>query len=290
MNQILKPSINKKDLINCEFCDKPLYRKIIEWTLYGDERVINLDYERCNCIEAQKYWNEYDIKVAKLIEEEKKLKMMQEFSRKVEKIIKNSKMSKRNLNYKFENFEINNNNRKTYQNLKDYSQKLVNNIEKKGVILVGDNGVGKTHLACSIANELIKNGIPVIYGTLINLLAELRNSYDVDNNISEMEIIKLYKNVELLIIDDVGKEKPSEWGLEKLFTIINSRYENNLPVIITTNYNQESLVKRLCMNGEIETAKSIISRLYEMCYLVKIDDIDHRIKRKKLANAGTNAN
>ena len=154
--------------------------------------------------------------------------------------------------------------------------------------MVGNNGVGKTHLACSIANELIKNGIPIIYGTLINLLAELRNSYDSDNNISEMEIIKLYEKVDLLIIDDLGKEKPSEWGLEKLFTIINSRYENNLPVIITTNYNQNSLAERLSLNGEIETAKSIISRLYEMCYLVKINDIDHRIKKKKVSNCANN--
>ena len=109
---------------------------------------------------------------------------MQEFAQKVDKIIKNSKMSKRNLNYKFENFEVNSNNKKVYQSLKEYSEKLVNLKERKGLILVGNNGVGKTHLACSIANELIKNGIPIIYGTLINLLAELKNSYDSDNNIS----------------------------------------------------------------------------------------------------------
>ena len=98
-----------------------------------------------------------------------------------------------------------------YQSLKEYSEKLANSVERKGLILVGNNGVGKTHLACSIANELIKNGIQIIYGTLINLLVELKNTYDVDNNISEMEIIKLYEKVDLLIIDDLGKEKPSEW-------------------------------------------------------------------------------
>ena len=223
-----------------------------------------------------------------MLEEERKLELMQEFAQKVDKIIKNSKMSKRNLNYKFENFEVNSNNKKVYQSLKDYSDRLVNLEERKGLILVGNNGVGKTHLACSIANELIKNGIPIIYGTLINLLAELKNSYDADNNISEIEIIKLYEKVDLLIIDDLGKEKPSEWGLEKLFTIINSRYENNLPVIITTNYNQNSLAERLSLNGEIETANSIISRLYEMCYLVKINDIDHRIKKKKVSNCANN--
>lgn len=288
MNQILKPSIDKNDFIECEYCKNKLYRKIIEWELYGTKRTITLDYERCNCNDAQAYWNEYDLKKLRMLEEEKKLELMQEFSKRVERIIKNSKMSKRNLSYKFDNYEPNNSNRKVFNNLKKYSERLVNGIEKKGLILIGNNGVGKTHLACSIANKLIENGTPVIYGTLINLLAELRNSYDTDNDISEMEIIKLYENVALLIIDDLGKEKPSEWGLEKLFTIINSRYENNLPVIITTNYNQNSLVERLSLNGEIETAKSIISRLYEMCYLVKIEDIDHRIKKKKVSNCGNN--
>lgn len=288
MNQILKPSIEKKDYIQCEFCKNKLFRKTIEWDLYGSKRKITLDYERCVCNDALAYWTEYDLKKLRMLEEEKKIELMQNFSRKVERIIKNSKMSKRNLNYKFENFILNARNKKISDKLKIYSEKLVNGIEKKGLILVGNNGVGKTHLACSIANKLIENGIPVIYGTLINLLAELRNSYDTDNNISEMEIIKLYENVDLLIIDDLGKEKPSEWGLEKLFTIINSRYENNLPVIITTNYNQDSLLKRLSINEEVETAKSIISRLYEMCYLVKIDDIDHRIKNKKVSNCGNN--
>ena len=289
MNQILKPSIDKNDYIECEYCKNKLYRKTIEWNLYGTKRVMKLDYERCNCKDAQKYWNEYDMKKLQMLEEEKKLRMMQEFANKVDKIIKNSKMSKRNLNYKFENFEVNSNNKKVYQSLKEYSEKLANSVERKGLILVGNNGVGKTHLACSIANELIRNGIPIIYGTLINLLAELKNTYDVDNNISEMKIIKLYEKVDLLIIDDLGKEKPSEWGLEKLFTIINSRYESNLPVIITTNYNnQNSLINRLSINGEIETAKSIISRLYEMCYLVKIEDRDHRIKNKKVSNCCNN--
>ena len=288
MNQILKPSIDKNDYIECEYCKNKLYRKTIEWNLYGTKRVMKLDYERCNCKDAQKYWNEYDMKKLQMFEEEKKLRKMQEFANKVDKIIKNSKMSKRNLNYKFDNFEVNSNNKKVYQSLKNYNEKLVNEVERKGLILVGNNGVGKTHLACSIANELIKDGIPIIYGTLINLLAELKNTYDIDNNISEMKIIKLYEKVDLLIIDDLGKEKPSEWGLEKLFTIINSRYENNLPVIITTNYDQNSLINRLSINGEIETAKSIISRLYEMCYLVKIEDRDHRIKNKKVSNCCNN--
>ncbi len=60
-------------------------------------------------------------------------------------------------------------------------------------------------------------------------------------------LLKDILKVNMLIIDDLGKERPSEWTLEKLFTIINNRYENNLPVIIiTTNYNRDKLRERLC--------------------------------------------
>ena len=83
----------------------------------------------------------------------------------------------------------------------------------------------------------------------------------------------------ILIIDDLGKERPSEWTLEKLFTIINNRYENNLPVIITTNYNREKLRERLACNKNYEIADSIISRLYEMCKGINITGKD---KRKEL--------
>ena len=284
MNQILKYSVDEQDYVECIFCKEKLYKKTIECKLQGETRKIKLNYERCNCDKAQKYWKEYELEKAIANERANRLELMQEFTKKVKKIIKNSNMSKRNLDYKFENFSVNINNRNVFESIKKYTERLVEKAENKGLIIVGDNGVGKTHLACSIGNALIKNGIPIIYGTLINLLAEVRNSYGIDTNISEMDIIKLYECVDMLIIDDLGKEKPSEWGLEKLFTIINSRYENNLPVIITTNYNQNILMKRLSLSGENETAKSIISRLYAMCYLVKIDDVDHRINKKMIEN------
>ncbi len=112
MNQILKPSIDKDDSIECEYCKNKLYRRTIEWELYGTKRTITLDYERCECNNAQAYWNEYDLKKLRMLEEEKKLELMQEFSKRVERIIKNSKMSKRNLNYKFDNFAPNTSNKK----------------------------------------------------------------------------------------------------------------------------------------------------------------------------------
>ena len=93
------------------------------------------------------------------------------------------------------------------------------------------------------------------------------------------ENIEKYSKTPLLIIDDLGKERPSEWTLEKLFTIVNNRYENNLPIIITTNYNKEKLRRRLLCNSNEEIVDSIISRLYEMCRGIIIFGKD---KRKEL--------
>ena len=90
MNQILKPSIDKNDYIECEYCKNKLYRKTIEWQLYGDKKVLTLDYERCNCKEAEVYWNEYDLKKLKMLEEERKLELMQEFAQKVVDYFTNS--------------------------------------------------------------------------------------------------------------------------------------------------------------------------------------------------------
>lgn len=60
-----------------------------------------------------------------------------------------------------------------------------------------------------------------------------------------MEIIELYSNVDMLIIDDFGNENLSRWALEKLYKIISSRYDNELPIVITTRYNKEQLIEQL---------------------------------------------
>ena len=87
----------------------------------------------------------------------------------------------------------------------------------------------------------------------------------------------MYSSVDLLIIDDLGKEKPTERLLEKLFLIVNNR--NYLPIVITTNYNRNQLRERLCVNKNYSMVDSIISRLYEMCGGIKIKDEDHRMSK-----------
>lgn len=288
--QNFKNSIDTNDFIECEYCKNKLFRKQIKINLNSRESVFNLNYERCTCKNAIKYWEEFDKAKQELQEQEEKLNYIKEFNRKVDKLFSQSKIGYQMRNKNFDNFICTSNNSQIIKDIKNYTKNIIMGNENRGLILLGKNGVGKTHIACSIANELIQCQIPVIFGTLINLLSELKHSYDEQSQLSETQYIKMYSTVNMLIIDDLGKEKPSAWAIEKLFTIINNRYENGLPVIITSNYNQETLLKRLSESGEIETAESIISRLYEMCIGVKIVDEDHRIKRKKLTNAGTNVN
>lgn len=140
-------------------------------------------------------------------------------------------------------------------------------------------------------NEIIKNGKSVIFGTLIQLLDFIRDSYS-DSEVSDKDYLNLYSSVDLLVIDDLGKEKPTEWVLEKLFLIVNNRYNNYLPIVITTNYKRNQLRERLCINKNYSIVDSIISRLYEMCGGIEIKDDDHRMSdsliRESLRNSWDN--
>lgn len=259
--------------VKCEFCGRNLKQEKLIIIIGDVETKINKEVERCNCIQAKEFWKIQDYKRKKELELQEK----REKDRRIEKLYDKSEMHSRLKGYSFQNFKITKENEKAYCKAKEYAQ-LIKNGERKSLIITGNIGTGKTHLASSIANFLIQSEISVVFGTLINLLNEVKDTYTMENK-TESFIIEKYSKVPLLIIDDLGKERPSEWTLEKLFTIINNRYENNLPVVITTNYNRERLRERLANNVNYEIADSIISRLYEMCKGISLNGKD---KRKEL--------
>lgn len=256
----------------CKFCGKLLDLKDYR-VLYENNYIENIAtaYSRCNCEEANKIWKKYD----ELSEKEK----IKEFNLKqIDKLFQNNNLGKRQLNSTFENYKITNKNKKAYDNAKKYVNKLINGETDKGLFITGTYGVGKTYLASCIANEVTKNKITVVFGTLIQLLDYIKDTYK-DSDMSDKEYLNLYSSVDLLIIDDLGKEKPTEWVLEKLFLIVNNRYNNYLPIVITTNYNRNQLRERLCVNKNYSMVDSIISRLYEMCGGIEIKDEDHRMSK-----------
>ena len=124
------------------------------------------------------------------------------------------------------------------------------------------------------------------------MLDFFRDSYS-DSEVSDKDYLNLYSSVDLFVIDDLEKEKPTEWVLEKLFLIVNNnRYNNYLPIVITTNYNRNQLRERLYINKNYSIVDLIISRLYEMCCGIEIKDDDHRMSdsliRKSLQNSWDN--
>jgi DNA replication protein DnaC len=102
------------------------------------------------------------------------------------------------------------------------------------IILQGQRGSGKTHLAYAIAKRAIGNGIGTFCHSVPELLDMLRSSY---NDSSYDEIMKDLENVELLVLDDLGAQANTDWTAEKLFEIFNTRSRRLLPTVITTNAN-----------------------------------------------------
>lgn len=214
-------------------------------------------------------------------EEERKIA----YQRRIEKLFKQSNVTKRGLKRTFQTFITNEENKNVFTMAKNYADNW-NKYKQDGtgLIFIGRYGTGKTHLAFAIANSLLIQGIPVIYETFINLMEKLKESYN-NNNLNYYEILKLYCNCDLLIIDDLGKERLSEWVLEKLFQIVNARYENMLPIIITTNYKEQELIKRLSIGNDGKTAGSLVSRLNEICIEIDTNFQDFRkINEKERKN------
>ena len=109
-------------------------------------------------------------------------------------------------------------------------------------------------------------------GRLTTLLDMIKETFK-DNTKSENELIELYSNVDIIIIDDLGTEKISNWALEKLYTIIENRNENRLPIIITTRFDKQGLIERFSQSQDEQLVDAIISKLYEMCYGVTLKNM-----------------
>lgn len=106
-----------------------------------------------------------------------------------------------------------------------------------GLLLWGDVGTGKSFIAGCIANALLDKGVPVLMTNFARLLNKLTDMYAGDRN----AYIDSFKRYELLIIDDLGMERNSEFAREQVFSVIDSRYRSQLPMIVTTNLSLEEL-------------------------------------------------
>ncbi len=111
-------------------------------------------------------------------------------------------------------------------------------------MLQGDYGCGKTHLAAAIANFAVSIGVPTLFITVPDLLDTLRFSYD-DPVATFEERFEQIRSAPLLVMDDFGTQNATPWAKEKLFQIVNYRYINHLPLVVTTNLDEEDFEERI---------------------------------------------
>jgi DNA replication protein DnaC len=200
----------------------------------------------------------------------------------VNRLFKQSDIGARFMSRTFDRFEINNDNRAAYSVAKNYADDFRTfKSNGSGLLLTGLYGTGKTHLAASIAIQLLNEEFAVVFGTFSDLMNKIKDTYDNYSykSMDESQILRLYESVDLLIIDDLGKERLNDWVFEKMYHIINKRYEKNLPVLVTSNYDIKTILGRLPNDRFTDISKSIVSRLHEMCCCVTIGGNDYRVKR-----------
>lgn len=249
----------------CEYCGAELVQLS---AIIKGKKLYFPSYKPCECSASlQAKIHEMD-KIRKEIELEKKQNAEQRKIDKINKLFGNSGMSLRARECTFDCFQLNINNTDAHKVCTEYLKdfEIISKLNKNGLFITGDCGVGKSHLAFAIANDLIKQGNSVIAMTMIDLLIKLKSSYSTENQ-TEEQILKIYEDCVLLVIDDLGKEKPTDWVLQMIYAIIDRRYNAKRPIIITTNFNASELIKRF---GDNSIGRAIVDRLFETCQYVPV--------------------
>ena len=159
-------------------------------------------------------------------------------------------------------------------------------LDNAGLLVIGSIGVGKTHLAVGIIKELILNkGIACLFYDYRELLKHIQNSYNDSVKATELDVLRPVFETEMLVLDELGAVKPTEWVWDTVSLILNTRYNDNRTTIITTNFpdaapgtlsgargaaREETLGDRI---GE-----RMRSRLHEMCRIIRMEGEDFRQK------------
>jgi len=158
---------------------------------------------------------------------------------------------------------------------------IVGDDSGQGLFIYGPRGTGKTMLASIIANERVKKGKPVLFSSVPDLMGDIRATFHKGNT---EETLQSVKSAAFLILDDLGAERMTEWVGEQLFTIINYRYNEKLPTVITSNYDTEEIVGRMAIvdrDGKViddMQGKRVMSRIFGMCQAVYVGGEDYRAR------------
>ena len=164
-------------------------------------------------------------------------------------------------------------------------------IDQSGLLIIGSIGVGKTHLAVGIMKELILGkGIACLFYDYRELLKQIQNSYNDSVKMTELDVLRPVFEAEVLVLDELGAVKPTDWVWDTVSLILNTRYNNRLATIITTNFPDGQSAEADDREGKKRTNRDATlgdrigdrmrSRLHEMCRIVNMQGSDFRLKVK----------
>ena len=192
-----------------------------------------------------------------------------------ERLLANARIPKRYDHCSFENFTAYN---QTLKEALQYASQLADRfpVVEKGMFLLGQPGVGKTHLAIATLSAVIRTrGAIGLYYDTRDLLRVIRSTYDPVSRAAEMDVLRPVMTADMLVLDDLGAEKTSEWVDETLNLIVNARYSEKRVTVFTSNYDDktditdpDSLLFRI--------GHRMRSRLHEMCEFLYVDAADYR--------------
>lgn len=204
--------------VECEFCGRKLYHEAL---VMGRTVLMFAPFpQRCTCEQAKAKWAEADAEEARQKAEAEKEAAQAKRRAKIERLLGRSGIKKRFQQRTFANFIRDTpERRRCYDTAKTYADSFPQRAERgEGLYIEGTYGTGKTHLAAAIALQLIGCGVPVVCKTSGDLLADIKEAFD-SGDATEYEILKAYKTVDLLIVDDLGKEQCTEWSVSTLYSI-----------------------------------------------------------------------
>lgn len=147
-----------------------------------------------------------------------------------------------------------------------------------GLLYLGRCGVGKTHLAVAGLKQLIVKGIGGLFYDFRDLLKEIQDSYNPNTHNSELKILSPVFEAEILVLDELGASKPTEWVQETITHIINKRYNDKKVTIFTSNYLDMPIGSAYDESLTDRVGVRLRSRLHEMCRLVPMEGDDYREK------------